>query len=491
MKADKKSEVRCLKSELLKRERYKRELYKNMKKIVLFLLLVMSVTDTYATTLDGMAPNDSLVVATDDSTKTTTVRKHLWLAGMEVVGFNAALVGVNLILNRSENWSHISMNTIEHNITHKYWAWDQDDLGVNAFRHPVHGSIFYLIARANGMSIAESSLYTLGGTWMWEIFCESEEPSINDMVYTSIGGITIGETLWRSGKCLIDMVKKGRQKKPSAPFTTSLTLGFRGFDSHNNPSVRTAFATWDATYGDLFDETKRGPFDYFDISGTLVFGQSQRIVSQTRIDNQLWSIPITDDSRKKVVAGIYNHFDYFHVTPYYELPNKESYKRPFCYSEVGAIGPGIAYRLGEHTSWEQQLYVNGIIMGATPTDLYHPSSRGYSFGSGYGARLYSTLTVGDWLRMGVRAQCSHLFTWDGFYEDDTSRTRDGDPSIQGETGNALTAIVAPTVELKLMKHLSLQGSGQFMHSHFNYKYHPHTSTHAWEWQVGVKYTIHN
>ena len=454
-------------------------------------MLMMSAPATYATTLDAVETNDLLAIIDSDSIKTTTVKKHPWLAGLEIVGFNAALVGFNRIFKKDEAWSHVTMGDIKHNITHRYWVWDNDDFEMNALRHPVHGSLFYLIARANGMNVAESSLYTLGGTWMWEIFGEAEEPSINDMVYTTIGGITIGETLWRSGKFIIDMVKKKHQGKPSVPFTTSLTLGYRGFDSYNNPSVRTAYATWDATYGDMFDETKRGPFDYFDISGTLVFGQSQRIVLQTRIDHQLWSRPITDEPQKKVVAGIYNHFDYFNVTPYDELPKAERCKRPYCYSEVGAVGPGIAYRLGEHTRWEQQLYVNGIMMGANSTNLYHSLSTGYSFGSGYGARLYTTLTVGDWLRMGVRAQCSHLFTWDGFYEDDPSRTRDGDPSIQGETGNALTAIVAPTVELKVMKHLSLQGSGQFMHTHLNYKYHPHTSTHAWEWQVGVKYTIHN
>ena len=462
-----------------------------MKNLVLFLLQVMLVTTTYATTLDAVESNDSLEIIASDSTKTTTVRKHPWLAGMEIVGFNVALVGYNRIFNKDEAFSHVNMKDIKHNITHKYWSWDQDHIETNTFRHPVHGTVFYLIARANGMSIGESSLYTLGGSWMWEIFCEAEEPSINDMVYTSVGGITIGETLWRSGKCIIDMVKKKHKRRPSAPFTTSLTLGFRSFDSHNNPSVRTAFATWDATYGDLFDETKRGPFDYFDISGTAVVGQGQRLFQKVRIDNQLWSYSITDKPQKNVVAGIYNHFDYYCALPCHELPKAERNKRPYCYSEVGAIGPGIAYRLGEYTRWEQQLYINGIMMGAVPEYNYHSSSKGYSFGSGYGARLYSSLTVGDWLRMGVRAQYSHLFTWDGFYEDDTSRTRDGQASIQGETGNALTAIVAPTVEVKLMKHLSLQGSGQFMHTHLNYKYHPHTSTHAWEWQVGLKYTIHN
>ena len=462
-----------------------------MKKIVLFLLLMMSATTTYAEMLDAAESNDSLVITASDSTKATIVRKHPWLAGLEIVGFNVAMVGFNRVYNKDKAWSHITMEQIKQNITHGYWVWDNDDVDMNTFRHPLHGSLFYLIARANGMSVAESSLYTLGGTWMWEIFGEAEEPSINDMVYTTIGGITIGETLWRSGKCLLDMVKKGHKKKPSAPFTTSLSAGFRSFKGNGTDRVSTAFVTWNAIYGNLFDILKRGPFDYFNVNGTIVSGQRNQFVSQIRIDNQLWSRPISDEPQKKVVAGLYNHLDYYYIIPL-ERTQQESHVPTFyCYSEVGAVGPGIAYRLGEHTRWEQQLYVNGIMMGVTPNALFHPSSKGYSFGSGYGARLYSSLTVGDWLRMGVRAQCSHLFTWDGFYEDEPSRTRSGQPSIQGETGNALTAIVAPTVELKVMKHLSLQGSGQFMHTHLNYKYHPHTSTHAWEWQVGVKYTIHN
>ena len=450
-------------------------------------LIIMTAMPVFATADETQMQEDSL--AEEHTDTIIRVKKHPWLAGMEIVGFNAALVGYNRIANKDEAWSHVTMRQIKHNLTHRYWTWDQDDNGVNAFRHPVHGSLFYLIARANGMSIGESSLYTLGGTWMWEMFCEAEEPSINDMVYTSVGGITIGETLWRSGKCLIDLVSKKKRRKPSAPFTMSLAVGFRSFKGHGTQALRDAFVTWEATYGDMFDERKRGPFDYFDISGTIVTGQKKRIVSQTRIDHQLWSLPVTDGSRKKVVAGIYNHFDFIRVTPLERSEKGSKVPDSYCYSEVGAIGPGIAYRLGEHTCWEQQLYVNGIMMGAVPEYIYHGESRGYSFGSGYGARLYSSLRVGDWLRVGVRAQCSHLFTWDGFYADGKSRTKNWDSSIQGETGNALTAIVAPTVELRPMRHFALQGSGQFMHTHLNYKYHPHTSTHAWEWQGGGKWII--
>ena len=327
-----------------------------MKKIVLFLLLMMAATTSHATTLlDAVETTDSLMITASDSTKAATVRKHPWLAGLEIVGFNAALVGFNYVNSKDQAWSQVTMNTIKHNITHKYWGWDQDEFDVNAFRHPVHGAVFYLIARANGMSVAESSLYTLGGTWMWEIFGEAEEPSINDMVYTTIGGITIGETVWRSGKCIIDIFKKKRKGITSAPFTTSLSLGYRSFKGYETNRKGSPYVTWEATYGDIFDDTKRGPFEYFDISGTLVSGQGKKIASQTRIDHQLWSRSITDEPQKKIVAGLYNHFDYYCAASLERSQKESRVPTSFSYSEVGAVGPGIAYRLGEHTRWEHQL----------------------------------------------------------------------------------------------------------------------------------------
>ena len=453
-----------------------------------FILLQMAYTPVYAAADEASTQQDS-VSATPADTTTVARKKHPWLAGMEIVGFNVGMVGYNLIFNKDLTWSHISMNTIGHNITHKYWSWDHDSHEMNAFRHPIHGSLYYLIARANGMSVGESSLYTLGGTWMWEIFCEAEEPSINDMVYTTVGGITIGEPLWRSAKCLLGLVKKKGRKKSYEPFTTSLSAGYRNFEMHGAKTIRDAYITWEATYGDLFDETKRGLFDYFDISGTIAPKQEKDMVSQMRVDHQLWSWPLANESTKKLVAGIYNHFDFINLMPIKAAQEENKLPDAYSYSEVGAIGPGVAYRLGQRVSWEQQLYVNGIMMGATPCDMFHSGSSGYSFGSGYGVRLYSTLSVGNWLRVGVRAQCSHLFTWDGFYDDDKSRTRDGEASIQGEEGNALTAILAPSIEWRPLKHFALVGNGQFMHTHLNYKYHPHASIHAWEWQVGVKYIL--
>lgn len=433
--------------------------------------------------------NDSLSVALVDSAKVN--HKHPWAAGFEIVGFNGVLLGLdNLIYGNRDYWTEVSIKDIKRNLTHGYWRWDDDGLDVNAFRHPVHGSIYYLIARANGMNVLESSLYSLGGTWLWEMFYEAERPSINDMVYTSVGGATIGEVAWRTGKSWFGIVsKKYRKLAPVVPFSTSITIGYRHLKSKDNQAARTAMATLDVSYGDMFDSEHTGPFDYFEASGALTLWLKEFPINMARIDHQIVSSSISDKPNKKVVLGLYNHYDYYYVLPMQKLNNNLA-PSSLSYSEVGAIGPGIAYRVGKRIVWEQQFYLNGILMGATTNlDFHNIGSHDSNFGSGYGGRLYSKLAIGSWLKLGVRAQFSHLFTWDGFYDDDHSRKRTIVPSIQGETGNAVTTILEPSLELKPTKNFSLVCNGRYMHTHNNYTYHPHGSISAWEWQVGLRYGL--
>lgn len=455
-----------------------------LKLLLCVLLLALSVNAT--TVVNG----DSLSEAPIDSTKVT--RKHPWLAGLEVVGFNVGLLGFNKYFRGNPPWTHVTLNSIKHNITQSYWSWDGDTMDDNTFRHPVHGSILYMIARANGMNIWESSLYSLGGSWFWEIFCESQDPSINDMVYTTIGGITIGEVAWRTGKSWLGLIsKRHRQLAPTVPFSTSITIGYRHLKSKDHRAANTAMATLDVSYGDMYDGEHNGPFDYFEASGTMVVWQSPFPITMARIDHQLLSRSIVDKPNQKVVWGLYNHFDHYHASSLKKSNDNLAPSSSLCYSEVGAIGPGIAYRLGgEQVSWEQQAYVNGIIMGTTSIPNYHNVGgdvHEYSYGSGYGARLYSKLAVGSWLKLGVRAQFSHLFTWDGFTDDNGWKKHSG--TAQGETGNAVTTILEPSLELKPIKNLSLVCSGRYMNTHNNYTYHPHGSISAWEWQVGLKYGI--
>ena len=144
---------------------------------------------------------------------------HPYLAAAGVAGINGLIMTYNWLFRRDEGFSHVTINTVQRNLTHKHWWWDEDYFRTNALEHPFHGSLFYLTARVGGMSVAESSLYTVGGSWMWEMVGESEMPSINDMVYTIAGGIALGEPLYRVASYLIS-----RRPVLNVPRLTSSSL---------------------------------------------------------------------------------------------------------------------------------------------------------------------------------------------------------------------------------------------------------------------------
>src|SRR5262245_37659357 len=60
----------------------------------------------------------------------------------------------------------------------------------NNVLHPLAGSAYYGLSRANGLSVTASTLYALAGSSIWEGLLEwREKVSINDMVATTFGGI--------------------------------------------------------------------------------------------------------------------------------------------------------------------------------------------------------------------------------------------------------------------------------------------------------------
>jgi hypothetical protein len=71
---------------------------------------------------------------------------------------------------------------------------DNNDFPINFTLHPWSGAAYYTAARTNGISIAVSSLYSLGATLAWEYGIEfREKVSLNDLIFTPLTGITLGE----------------------------------------------------------------------------------------------------------------------------------------------------------------------------------------------------------------------------------------------------------------------------------------------------------
>ena len=94
------------------------------------------------------------------------------------------------------SWTNISFQSISENLKTGL-TWDYDDFGTNQFGHAYHGAMYHSIARSQGMSFLESSLYTFLGSLTWEFLWESELPGKNDHYFSTFGGINLGEALYR------------------------------------------------------------------------------------------------------------------------------------------------------------------------------------------------------------------------------------------------------------------------------------------------------
>ena len=71
------------------------------------------------------------------------------------------------------------------------WHW------TNFIGHTYQGSLYYLSARNANLNVFTSLAMSSLGSAMWEYFCELNDPSINDLVYTGVGGFFMGEMLYR------------------------------------------------------------------------------------------------------------------------------------------------------------------------------------------------------------------------------------------------------------------------------------------------------
>ncbi|HOO21971.1 MAG TPA: DUF3943 domain-containing protein, partial [Kiritimatiellia bacterium] len=66
--------------------------------------------------------------------------------------------------------------------------------------------------RTNGMSFGWSAAGALGGSLMWELFMETEPPSINDVLATTAGGIALGEITFRISSSLVNNHARGLER---------------------------------------------------------------------------------------------------------------------------------------------------------------------------------------------------------------------------------------------------------------------------------------
>lgn len=122
-------------------------------------------------------------------------KKHPFVALSGALGVNVLISTWNRYMIGSD-WAKVGWDEWNHFWERKL-TWDRDWYWTNFFLHPYQGSLYYMAARGSNLNKLESLAVTFLGSYTWEYLCESNAPSKNDMVFTTIGSFCVGEMFFR------------------------------------------------------------------------------------------------------------------------------------------------------------------------------------------------------------------------------------------------------------------------------------------------------
>lgn len=373
-------------------------------------------------------------------------KKHFWRATAEVVGFNTGLWAFDRYVQHGD-WSYISLNSIKENFKHGF-IWDNDKLGTNTFLHPYNGSLYYNAARANGFNFWQSSLFSIAGSGMWEMFMECEYPSTNDFIATPIGGSALGEVLYRASDAVLDdrltgnarfgreaaafilspmrginriitgdawKVRPTRGRQFGTPnFAIRLSLGYKLL-SYKQPfkNIHQGLTlNIDTEYGDRFEVKSTQPYDYFTFKGELQIMRTQPVLSKIELKGRLLARELFDGYRSKGSIGLYQHFDF------YDSDTIDNLKKvPFKLGIPASLGIGFMFRDVERRHWvfDAFLHANGVMLGSILSDHYQTDERNYNWASGFSLKGGVNIVFGkDKFSLALSHNFFRLYTWHGY-----------------------------------------------------------------------------
>lgn len=310
------------------------------------------------------------------------------------------------------------------------WKWDDNHFAINFFGHPYQGSMYYSSARSAGYGFYESYFFALTGSYIWEMFCETEYPAPNDLIATSVGGTIYGEMLYRISSRVLAKPDAGILENlfgfaasplayiqewfngPSptnpgyAPMEWSVLAGFgqrfgneyrydqdaddRSNNDWNSPSVSYGL---ELVYG-LPNRKIRQPFEYF----TFSFSQDQSedgMMMRVSSVGKLANMNLHANSENWIDLGTYLHFDTF----YGDLVEMSALS-------IG-LGADVSVNLSEKFHFRMSHMPSYILLGSSDfnydevlakSDSTYQKTRDYQYSLGFNYKASIELTFANRIR---------------------------------------------------------------------------------------------
>jgi hypothetical protein len=315
------------------------------------------------------------------------------------------------------SWSRTSLHSWSNNLRGG-WGWDTDHFAVNQFAHPYSGNLSFNSARSNGYGFWASAPFALAGSVAWEYFGETTRPSVNDLVNTTLGGITLGETTYRLSSLILDaratgttriirevgaalvdpprafarlldgdLTRVGTNPPGRTPSVVSsqLEIGYQrlGHGRAKSPlrGQDQPFAYYALNYGDPMGRDVHGPFTSFRLDGTFGAAASG-ILSQLRAVGFLGERELHGDSTTHHRLALAMHYHYYN-------------NAAFVSGGQGFSGVLLSrYPLGGRNALRSEVWLMGVALAAVKSDYAAPASaianetaRNYDYGPGAGGRV--------------------------------------------------------------------------------------------------------
>lgn len=346
-------------------------------------------------------------------------KKNYLIPVGEVIALNIGVWSISKWIV-PQPWAQISLNSMKENIKHMF-VWDSDNFATNQFMHPYHGNTYFNFARSSGLSFWESVPYSMGGSLMWELFMETNYPSKNDLITTTLGGIALGEMTYRLSSKILDERTRGGERvwREIGAFLLAPTRGinrfFRGemtrvkqkssfeiedvyssisigpgifynpgkfYNANGNVSFRL-----DLFYGNPYSEKTRKPYDFFNVKAIFNAG-TQPLINQINVYGFIFGKNLKYKTNQKMLVGMFQHYDYFDNTSY----------------RIGAqsIGAGIIYKIPTvaQVDFQTSMHFAGIILGggsnikeAFKYEADGTAYRDYNFSMGFTGKFESILNI--------------------------------------------------------------------------------------------------
>lgn len=366
-------------------------------------------------------------------------RPHrFWLAAGELA---LGVVGV-WVYDRyiaDEEFARISWHTVSENFKAGF-GFDSDDFDTNQSYHPYQGSLFFEAGRSNGYTYWESGLFALAGSFIWECCMENDRPSINDLVNTTLGGMTRGEVQHRLSIMVLDNTATGgerfwrevggailnpigaitrlvegdvgrvypnpEERYPSG-FAILLDVGYRHVEEAEYESQ--ALINVDARYGDPFAGDLDKPFDSFWAAMDLDFPNHQPI---TRFEER-GILKGWDLNERSAQA---RHL--FQITQDYEYFNNAA---EVFGAQMFSAGVLSRYDLGKGVYAAAELDISAIpLAGVKTINFENPATgRNYDYGPGGGVRGGARVYLGGREFANVGYGVAWIATVNGFSNNNT------------------------------------------------------------------------